>query len=253
MNTSTVSRIIAEASPRTLLSLVALPFSVISYVIERCTSRAARKLQREKELLQELRERELQFLDRQLRDLWGPLYATCSQSRVIYQAFKESAHVLLGRADDVPRWTAKKLLQEGFATSGLIQLHRTWICTIMLPQWTHMEHCIRNGGDLLVGSQYPTEFGDVLTHIFSWRLLVATWEGTDTGDKGERTYERNFAPIRYPTRYQQYLERTFGALQDRKRALLAQLRPDMPMEEENNEGRSTRSSFFSPTLKNKTM
>ena len=46
----------------------------------------------------------------------------------------------------------------------------------------------------------------MLTHICSWKLLIETWEGKDVmNDPGEMRRERNFAPLRFPQEYLEYV------------------------------------------------
>ena len=98
---------------------------------------------------------------------------------------------------------------------------------VMLPIWTDIENRINANGDLFIGSAYPVAFLMMLTHICSWKLLMATWEGTDAlHDPKELPRHRNFAELRFPQEYLEYVTNCYNALQERKAQLLAQLRPE---------------------------
>ena len=90
-----LGELLSKLDPRSAVTLFGLCISVVSFFVDRWNSRAVAKRRREKELRQESRQRELEYLDRQLRCLYGPLFGMVSSSYGIYAAFKASAAQLL--------------------------------------------------------------------------------------------------------------------------------------------------------------
>lgn len=211
---------------RSIVTLVGFLFSIISFLVDRSNSRENSKRRREKELRQESRQRELEHLDRQLRDLYGPLFGMVSSSFGIYQAFRASAAHLLQLPEGVS-YSSRRIWDAGKATPELVQLHRTWMTKIMSPIYSDVENRINKNGDLFIGSEYPEEFQMMLTHICSWRLMMTSWEGKDVmSDPSELSHHRNFARLRFPKEYKSYVEVCYESLQARRATLLSQLRPD---------------------------
>lgn len=225
MLTSTLTSVLNKLDGRSIVTLVGFVFSIFSFLVDRSNSRESSKRRHEKELEQESRQRELEHLDRQLRDLYGPLFGMVSSSYGIYQAFRASASHLLKLPEGV-KYRSRNIWKAGQATPELIQLHRTWMTKIMSPIYTDIEDRINKNGDLFIGSEYPEEFQMMLTHICSWRLLMASWEGKNAlSDPTELAYERNFAHLRFPKAYKVYVEICYEMLQARRATLLSQLRP----------------------------
>ena len=174
---------------------------------------------------QERRQRELELIERQLKELYGPLYATVSSSKKIFQAFHAHATAVETRLGRTYSFTG---FRDGTVSPEVAALHRKWIRSIMVPQWEEMERCIRTNGDLVIEPDFPEAFAQVLTHIASWRLLVESWEGTEgllRVDAGERSAERSFAAIVFPTAYQEYVSEAYARLRQRQSEILSELHP----------------------------
>ena len=221
-----LGELLSKLDPRSAVTLFGLCISVVSFFVDRWNSRAVAKRRREKELRQESRQRELEYLDRQLRCLYGPLFGMVSSSYGIYAAFKASAAQLLALPEG-EKYSSRRIWETGRASVELAHLHRTWMVKVMKPVWTDIERRINANGDLFIGSEYPVPFLMMLTHICSWKLLMATWEGKDVlNDPAELPRHRNFAQLRFPQEYLEYVTTCYNVLQERKAKLLSQLRPE---------------------------
>ena len=159
-----ISAMLSKLDPRSAVTLLGLCISVASFLVDRCNSRAASKRRREKELRQESRQRELEYLDRQLRCLYGPLFAMVSSSYGIYRAFKASAKQLLNLSEE-ERYSSRAIWETERMTPELVHLHRTWMTKIMKPVWLDIEERINTNGDLIIGSEYPVPFLMMLTPV----------------------------------------------------------------------------------------
>ncbi len=163
---------------------------------------------------------------------------------------------MLGKPVDGNALSCEKLFKAGQQTPALVKMHRLWTTQIVSPQWEVIDARIRNGGDLVIGQSFPHPFRLMQTHMASWRLLAATWAGTDPSDPAEQTYERNFAPIRFPIEYKEYVDASYHQLQTRKLELLAQLHMQRAEDraEDNGERRGgSAARATNPTNKTKTI
>ena len=144
-----ISAMLSKLDPRSAVTLLACasPWRRSSWI---AATRAASKRRREKELRQESRQRELEYLDRQLRCLYGPLFAMVSSSYCIYRAFKASAKQLLNLSEE-ERYSSRAIWETERMTPELVHLHRTWMTKIMKPVWLDIEERINTNGDLIIG------------------------------------------------------------------------------------------------------
>lgn len=200
--------IVKDLDLSVLVALVGGFCAVLSYFLDRGMTRR-----------QERRARELELIERQLRDLYGPLFATTSSSKALYKAFVSHSK---GMETGSFRTDA---FRRGTATKELVTLHRLWIRTVYVPIWDEMETCIRSNGDLVIESTFPPAFVAILTHLASWRLLVGTWGSEDElSRRSERTLERNFASVLFPPAFAEYVAENYVLLRARQATLLSELR-----------------------------
>jgi hypothetical protein len=171
---------------------------------------------------QERRQTELVLIERQLRELYGPLFATVSASKQIHEAFKAHAGVLATR---IGTTYSTSDFRDGTATKEVATLHRQWCTAVMCPQWEEIERRIRDNGDLVIEAEFPAAFVKMLTHIASWQLLTASWEGTNTSKKQERSLERSIASISFPAEFREYVSAAYARLRRRQHTLLSELHP----------------------------
>ena len=175
---------------------------------------------------QERRQRELALIERQLRELYGPLFSIVSSSKKIYEAFHAQATGVAARVGKTYSFTD---FNDGAVTPEVAVLHRRWIRVIMVPQWEEIERCIRDNGDLVIEPNFPDAFAQILTHIASWRLLVESWVPLQDSNLHNRPEElkldRNFAAISFPKAYQEYVSEAYARLRRRQSTLLLELHP----------------------------
>ena len=144
----------------------------------------------------------------------APSNATSSSSKEIYKAYKLQAALVMDSGILEPGTGCYNTFALGKATPALVRCHRSWVQRINVPQWDDIEARIRTGGDLVIESEFPDEFRQILTHIAGWRVLIESWEGTDANDPLESTESRNFAQIPFPVSYQSYVSRNYGLLRN---------------------------------------
>lgn len=213
--------------------------AIASYLLDKSRERSQERQQRELEREQERRTRELDFLERQLRDLYGPLYAIVSTSGIMYDAIRVEATRVLGLPEGIhakPHSTSEpgKFSIWAFWTAcdgkrappALVELHRQWAMAINAPQWEEIERRVRENGDLVAEEAFPDAFKQMLVHTSSWKLLIATWTNKSPHEHAaECQQDRNFVVHRYPAEFAENILRTYANLKRRQMELLAQLKP----------------------------
>lgn len=152
--------------------------------------------------IQSERQAELDRVNLQLRNLYGPLYSTLRANQAIWGAFCEKHW---------PEHGQPSYFGNGETTNEEQQTWRIWMLEVFEPLNQRVEHAILENGDLLEGSELPQEFVDVLAHIASYRALYPKWKDGDFTD--------HTGVINYPTGLLEVVEPTYRKLLQQQRKL----------------------------------
>ena len=114
---------------------------------------------------------QLDRVNRQLRDLYGPLYARLAASNRVWAAFWEKHRPSHGRTyyfgDDVT------LSQKELET------WRVWMRSVFEPMNAATEEIILKNVDLLESEDIPNAFVDALAHIAAYKAVLDAWGRED--------------------------------------------------------------------------
>ena len=114
---------------------------------------------------------QLERVNRQLRDLYGPLYARLAASNRVWDAFWEKHRPAHGKnyyfGSDVT------LSDEELLT------WRVWMKAVFEPMNAATEKIILNNIDLLESEDIPKAFIDALAHIAAYKAVLDSWERQD--------------------------------------------------------------------------
>lgn len=114
---------------------------------------------------------QLDRINRQLRDLYGPLYARLEASNRVWDAFWEKHRPAHGRnyyfGHDVE--LSEKELEKW----------RVWMKTVFEPMNAATEEIIMKNVDLLESKDIPNAFVDALAHIAAYKAVLNAWERED--------------------------------------------------------------------------
>ena len=151
---------------------------------------------------QERRQAQLERVNLQLRNLYGPLYSTLLANQAIWDAFRNRLWPQHGRSS---------YFYENETTELENARWRTWMIHVFEPLNARIEKVILENGDLLEGSQLPEDFVQALAHIASYRALYPNWEVED--------FSEHVGLINYPDGLFRVIEPTYHRLLERQRQL----------------------------------
>ncbi|MEE4302276.1 MAG: hypothetical protein V2J24_22745 [Pseudomonadales bacterium] len=148
----------------------------------------------------------LERIDRQLRDLYGPLYVRLEAGNRVWRAFW-AAHR--------PAHGADRYFGPGLELSEAERATwRLWMKHVFEPMNAAAETTILQHVDLLESDAIPDAFVDALAHIAAFRAVLARWE---VGDFSEHVSVHDWPHAGLMAVVEPELQR----LKARQRALLA--------------------------------
>src|SRR5215210_5339283 len=118
---------------------------------------------------------QLDRLNRQLSQLYGPLYALYEEGERNWMLF-----VARFSHDDRP-WSKRTFLPSGsdkFSPPEADRMveYRRRMEQLFMPTNIQMEKLIVQNADLVIGTRMPDEFSDFLAHVAAAKLLVHRWK-----------------------------------------------------------------------------
>ncbi len=146
----------------------------------------------------------LDRINRQLSDLYGPLYALSETGTHVWSSFR-SQH----RPNKGSFWKADSLVDDKDADA-----FRLWIRSVFMPLNRQMMDLVVNRADLLEGTEIPDCLLELCAHISSSEALLAQWE------QGDLTV--NEPIVNFPRRaLRDFAEREFRRLKKEQDAILS--------------------------------
>jgi hypothetical protein len=145
-------------------------------------------------------------LDKQLSDLYGPLFALIRANRRAWEAFRKD--VRPGFGEDFWGTDPPPTPEEAAAW-------RLWIVEVLLPVNEEMREVIVHHADLLDEQAIPGFLLEVCAHADSYKPLLRRWQDGD--------YRTNFTPVPFPVKA--LLDYTETAYTDLKEKQLRLLKP----------------------------
>ena len=142
----------------------------------------------------------LDRINQQLRNLYGPLYATDRALNIAWDAFRSRyrPHQSFFRSQPPPS-------HEDLAA------WRLWMSEVFMPLNLRMERIIVENADLMLEDEMPECFSLLSAHIAAYKPVLKRWQ---LGDNSEHN---SFSA--YPTNLRDYIETSYRQLK-KKQALL---------------------------------
>ena len=145
----------------------------------------------------------LKRVNRQLSDLYGPLYALSSTGAHVWTSFR-SQH----RPHKGSFWKPGSSVDDKDADA-----FRLWIRSVFMPLNRQMMDLVVNRADLLEGTEIPECLLDLCAHISSYEALLVQWE------KGD--YTMNEPIVNFPrSELRDFAEKEFRRLKKEQDAIL---------------------------------
>jgi|GEM_PF-1968816 len=126
------------------------------------------------------RKDQLDHVDRQLRKLYGPLFALNHVSNIAWLAFRQKY-----RPGAESYWRT-----EPGPTAEEEEAWRLWMATVFMPLILRMEEVILKHSDLIEEQDMPQCFIDLISHISAYKPVLQKWSNGD--------YSEHVSVIRFP-------------------------------------------------------
>jgi len=148
------------------------------------------------------RKEHLERVNRQLGDLYGPLFALAHASDIAWRAFRSKYRP--GRA----------YFGEGKPpTDEELEAWRLWMATIFMPNNLRMYEAILSKADLLIEPEMPVCLLDLCAHVTAYQVVVKRWENND--------YSEYTSLVDYPTKpILEYTRQSFQKLKTEQEKLI---------------------------------
>lgn len=151
-----------------------------------------------------LRKDRLEYVNRQLSELYGPLYISCEAGQAAYHTLLRK----LGRTEGIFEC-------ENPPTDEEVEEWFYWMKHVLWPINERRDELILKKSHLLVEQSIPTCITEFSAHVASYRALFAKW---DAGDFSER-----YSTVAFPEHLGDYVEKSFSQLKAEQSRLLASL------------------------------
>lgn len=151
------------------------------------------------------RKERLERIDRQLRELYGPLYALLETGEKSWLAFRQQ----IGRPTG-SFWHATPPPNDQERAAW-----RLWMVHVLMPINLRIEEVIADHSDLLEGPEMPACFLALMAHIASYKAVLKSWESGDLS--------RHLAVVNFPHDVHEYVKSCYLELKGRQQQLIGQL------------------------------
>jgi len=136
----------------------------------------------------------LERVNKQLSELYGPMFSLTHASSIAWKWFRE-AHSAEGEttADDLKEW-------------------RLWMSVVFMPQNVKLYDIILNKSDLLIETAMPQSLLDFCAHTVALQAVLEKWKNED--------YSEHYPVARYPRDIDQYACESYTKLKAEQSKLL---------------------------------
>ena len=136
----------------------------------------------------------LERVNKQLSELYGPMFSLTHASSIAWKWFRE-AHSAEAEAtaDDLKEW-------------------RLWMSVVFMPQNEKLYDIILNKSDLLIETAMPQSLLDFCAHTVALQAVLEKWKNGD--------YSEHYPVARYPRDIDQYARESYTMLKAEQSKLL---------------------------------
>ena len=148
------------------------------------------------------RKDKLERVNRQLKELYGPLLSLLSSSNSSWNKFRNSYRKNAGAyfdPNDPPTEREK-------------EIWRNWMQTVFIPNTEKGYEIIIKNGDLIINDEFPKCFKDFCAHVETYRPVLKKWHEND--------FTEHTALINYPLEIVAYVEEAYKELKSEQNKLI---------------------------------
>ena len=154
---------------------------------------------------QNRRQAQLTRLERQLSQLYGPLYAMTQSNGIAYRAMRD-------RYDPEHLFDQRTTESIARISADQREIYRLWMVTVLQPTSRKACELLLTHADLLLDEAMPACAMQYFTHVRGYEAVLAQWE---SGDHAEL-----FSLVPYPQHFTDYVAASFKTLQAQQANLL---------------------------------
>jgi len=148
------------------------------------------------------RAEQLNRINKQLSEFYGPLYSLVAAGNQAWTAFRKKYR------SDIPYFGGSPP-----PTDEDLEAWRLWITTVFMPQNLQLYELVISKADLIIESDMPDCLRDFCAHVASYRVVLKKWENQD--------FSEHRPIINYPGKsLAEYSYRSFTDLKRRQAELL---------------------------------
>ena len=146
------------------------------------------------------RKDKLDRINRQLSELYGPMFSLTHASNIAWQGFR-SIH-----RPNQPYFDGTKLPEKDLAA------WRLWMTTVFMPINTKLYELILAKSDLLIETDMPQSLLLFCAHVAAYQAVLEQWKNKD--------YSEHLSVVEYPRAIEQYAQKSYAKLKAMQAALL---------------------------------
>ncbi len=147
------------------------------------------------------RKEKLERINRQLSELYGPMFGITHASETAWKEFKKKYRFGPEFFDHKKRLSSKEFLA-----------FRLWMTTVFMPMNKHLFDLILSKADLLIETEMPESMLQFCAHIAAYEAVLERWKKED--------FSEIQSVIHYPGKINEYARKSFVHLKAEQDRLL---------------------------------
>lgn len=151
-----------------------------------------------------LRKDRLEFVNKQLSELYGPLHISCKAGKTAYTTLLKKLNRTSGIFEQ-KKHPSEEEIKEWFH----------WMKNVLGPINERRDALILGNCHLLIEDKVPDCIIDFSSHVAAYRAILAKWENND--------YQEHYSTVPFPQDLDKYAEDSFAKLKVEQARLLSML------------------------------
>lgn len=148
------------------------------------------------------RKDKLERINRQLKELYGPLLSLTSSSNASWIEFRKKYR----------NKTISYFDQSDPPSEKEKEIWRTWISTVFQPINENIYNLILKNGDLIIENKFPEPLNNLCAHYESYKPIIAQWKNND--------FNEHLALLLYPVDILVYAKKSYQILKSEQKKLI---------------------------------
>ncbi len=151
------------------------------------------------------RSEQLERINKQLAEFYGPLYSLVSTGTQTWAAFRTKYRPGRSYFESYPPPTEEEL-----------KAWRPWMTTVFMPQNIQMQELIVSKTDLLIETDMPECLKELCAHVAAYRVVLKQWENND--------FSEHASIINFPDgKLLDYSHKSFKSLKEKQAKLIGEI------------------------------